>query len=407
VNSTDDISLASLDVSAIERFRANTHGAVFARLRQQAPVHYCANSPYGPFWSITRLDDILAIEADPENFSSEGNIIIGDVSPDYEAPAFATSDPPVHTNERRAAAASVTASRMAELEPGVRASIAEILDGLPEDVPFDWVSRVSTRITSAMIAALFVWPKNEPCRLPYWCEVTTATPCPGAIVETAEERAAIMDQYWRWLHQTWCMRAQDAPRGDMMSCLAHDPATKSMLDDPPRLMGAVTLVAGANEAARGALAGGVIAFAQFPDQWVRLKANPALVPKTVAEIVRWQTPISHMRRTATADVAFGGQLIRKGDKVVLWYCSGNRDDRCFKDADAFVIDRGNVHRHAGYGFGIHRCLGRRVADLELRVLWEEILKRFERLEVVGEPIRIASNFASGYEKVQVRAIRLR
>jgi cytochrome P450 len=225
-------------------------------------------------------------------------------------------------------------------------------------------------------------------------------------VETARERAAIVEQYRDWLRHTWCMRAREAPQADVMSCLAHDPATTSMLDDPARLMGAVTLIAGANEAARDALTGGVIAFAQHPDQWRRLKANPALVSRAATEIVRWQTPILHMRRTATADVEFGGQNIRQGDKVILWYCSGNRDERYFEDPDAFIVERANAHRHAGYGFGIHRCLGRRVADLELRVLWEEILKRFGRLEIAEEPVRIASNFASGYDRMLVRAIPL-
>jgi cytochrome P450 len=404
VTGTDGVSLASLDVSETERFRTNTHGAVFAALRRLAPVHYCASSPYGPYWSITRLDDIVAVEADPETFSSEGNVIIGDVAVDFEAPAFATSDPPIHTVERRAATGAVTPGRIAELEVDLRASIAEILDALPRSVPFDWVSRVSLKITSATIATLFEWPKDEPCLLPHWCEVTTSTPLPGGIVETVGERTAILEQYWHWLDKTWRARSRETPRGDVMSCLAHDPGTASMLDNRARLMGAVTLVAGANEASRGALTGAVVAFDQFPREWARLKANPALAVKAAAEIVRWQSPITHMRRTAKADIVFCGRQIRRGDKVVLWYCSGNRDESYFEAGDALIIDRANLHRHAGYGFGIHRCFGRRVADMQLRVLLEELIRRFERLEIVEEPIRIASNFQSGYERVQVRAI---
>ena len=200
----------------------------------------------------------------------------------------------------------------------------------------------------------------------------------------------------------WRRRAMEPPGDDIISALAHNPDTAAMIDDPWHLIGTVTLVAGANEAARGALSGGVVAFHQFPAEWQKLRADPSLVPNAASEIVRWQTPILHMRRTAAEDVEFRGKRIREGDRVVMWYCSGNRDEAYFEDGDALRIDRPNARRHLAYGVGIHRCLGSNVADMQLRILWEEILKRFERIELMAEPKRTASNFSAGYDEVLVR-----
>jgi cytochrome P450 len=398
---TED-DLARLDVSRVERFAANAHWPLFARLRREAPVHYCRTSAFGPYWSITRLADVVAVEKAHRVFSSKGNIIIGDVPPEYDEPAFATFDPPEHTCDRLAAAPAVAPPRLARIEPEMRAAIAALLDGLPRGEPFDWAARVSQQITMHMVAALFDWPREDKARLPYWCEVLTATPAPGGIVADFAGREAILETFRTELMRAWCERARKGDGDDVLSLLACHPDTKPMAQDPKRVVGIVALIAGANEAARGALSGGVLAFHQFPEQWQRLRASHALIESAVSEIVRWQSPILHMRRTATEDIAFQGQLIRKGDKVVLWYCSANRDEAIFDNAGAFVIDRPQVRRHAGYGFGIHRCFGRYAAELELRILWEEILKRFARIEVVAPPSRFASNFAAGYESLMVR-----
>jgi cytochrome P450 len=204
------------------------------------------------------------------------------------------------------------------------------------------------------------------------------------------------------LMRAWRERARNGQGEDVLSLLTRSPEATAMADDPRRVVGIVALIAGANEAARGALTGGVLAFHEFPAQWLRLRADPSLLGDAVAEIVRWQSPILHMRRTATEDVEVQGKLIGKDSRVVLWYCSANRDDAVFDDADAFVIARPHVRRHAGYGFGIHRCFGRYVAELELRILWEEVVKRFSRIEVVAPPKRMVSNFAGGFESLLVR-----
>jgi len=141
---------------------------------------------------------------------------------------------------------------------------------------------------------------------------------------------------------------------------------------------------------------------QFPEAFVKLKANPELIPNMVSEIIRWQTPLAYMRRVAKQDVELNGKTIKKGDRVVMWYASGNRDERKFANPDQFIIDRSGARNHLSFGYGVHRCMGNRLAELQLRILWEELLKRFENIEVVGEPDRVQSNFVRGYSEMMVK-----
>jgi cytochrome P450 len=394
--------LAEIDVSRAERFKTETHWPFFARLRRDDPMHYCADSAHGPYWSITLHQDIIAVEKDHDHFSSAGNVIIGDVPPEFDAPAFATADPPVHTIERKAVMPALAPQRLARLEGEMRREVQAILDDLPRGETFDWVERVSKELTTRMVATLFNFPRAERRLLPHWAEVLVTTPGPGAITSDWAERKAILDAYLERILAMWRARIGESAGDDILSMLANNPDTASMTEDPQHLIGTVTLIAGANEAARGALSGGVVAFDRFPDEWRKLRADPSLLANAIPEIVRWQSPITHMRRTAKEDVEFRGKHIRKGERVVMWYCSGNRDEVVFDNADVFHVERPNAHRHASYGFGIHRCLGRHVADKELRILWEEILKRFDRIEVAAPPERIASNFSANYARLTVR-----
>lgn len=400
----DRLPLGQIDVSLGERFQSETAGPYFARLRRDDPVHWCPDSAYGPYWSITRYADLIGVEKNFEEFSSAGNVIINDVPPEFDAPAFATADPPEHTAERAAVAPALGARRISALEDEIRREIGLILDGLPLGEPFDWVERVSIELTTRVVAALFDFPRDESHLLPYWAEVLVTGPEPGALVESWDQRAAILDIYLARIMEMWRSRTGGCGR-DIISALANAPATCAMLQDPKHLVGTITMIAGANEAARGALSGGVVAFDRFPQAWKQLRAEPSLIPNAAAEIVRWQSPIIHMRRTATRDTDLRGKSIRKGDKVVLWYWSANRDEAVFDDGEVFRIDRPNAPRHAGFGSGIHRCLGRRVADMELRLLWEEILPRFRRIRLCAPPERLASNFSSNYRRVMVVAER--
>ncbi|MCC5888079.1 MAG: cytochrome P450, partial [Gammaproteobacteria bacterium] len=186
----------------------------------------------------------------------------------------------------------------------------------------------------------------------------------------------------------------------------HGEATRDLPTRPMEFLGNIMLlIVGGNDTTRNSISGGVLALNQFPDEYAKLRANPGLIPQMVPEIIRWQTPVLHMRRTAKQDTELGGKRIRAGEKVVMWYISGNRDESVIERPDELIIDRPNVRHHVAFGFGIHRCMGNRLAEMQLRIVWEEIMARFHHVEVVGEPKRLRSNFIRGILDLPVRVHR--
>jgi cytochrome P450 len=394
------VPLAELNVANPFLFGHDVHWPWFKRLRDEAPVHYCAESFFGPYWSVSRYAEIMTVDTSHDVFSSEPNIIISDPLEDFPLPMFIAMDRPKHDEQRKVVAPVTGPQNLKNFEPIIRERTIDVLDNLPVNEPFNWVEKVSIELTTRMLATLFDFPFEERSKLTYWSDITTAIPGMG-MIDSDDERKVILLECLEYFTGLWNERVKAPPKGDLISMLAHGEATKDM--SPVEYLGnLILLIVGGNDTTRNTMSASVLNLSNNPDQFQRMVANQDLIPSMVAETVRWQTPLAHMRRTAKVDTELGGKQIKAGDKVIMWYVSGNRDERVFERPDDFIIERPNVRKHLAFGFGIHRCMGNRLAELQLRVLWEEILKRFERIEVVGEVQRSFSTFVHGYTEMQVK-----
>lgn len=297
----------------------------------------------------------------------------------------------------------VAPENLARLEGLIRQRTADALDELPVNETFDWVDKVSINLTTKMLATLFDFPYEDRHLLTHWSDIATTLPGAG-LIDSEQERHVEMQACAEYMTRLWNERVNAEPDSDVLSMLAHSGKTRDMT--PEEFLGNIfLLIVGGNDTTRNSMSGGLLAFNRFPDEYRKLCANPDLIPSAVPEIVRWQTPLAHMRRTAARDTELRGKRIREGDKVVIWYVSGNRDDESIDNPDAFIIDRSRPRHHLSFGFGIHRCVGNRLAELQLRILWEELLQRWPepmQIEVMGEPKRVESSFVKGYESLPVR-----
>ena len=398
------LPIDEVDVSKPRLFQDDSIGHHFARLRRDDPVHFTDNAFYGPFWSVTRYQDIMAVDTNHHVFSSDwsqGGIALFSAPMEDRLQMFIAMDEPKHGVQRKSVSPIVAPANLAHMEATIRERTIAVLDGLPRDEPFDWVKRVSIELTTQMLATLFDFPFKDRHLLTWWSDVATSVPEVDHLVESQEARLVELGKCLAYFTKLWNERVNAEPGNDLVSMLAHNPATRHM--SPREYMGnLVLLIVGGNDTTRNSMTGGLFAMHQHPEQWAKLRANPALVDSAVPEIIRWQTPLPMMRRTALADTELAGKQIKKGDKLAMWYLSGNRDEEAIANADQFIIDRARPRQHLSFGFGIHRCVGNRLAELQLKILWEELLPRFPTIEVVGEPQRVLSNFVRGFSSMMVR-----
>ncbi len=394
------MTLAELDVAHWDLMRFDTIWPYFERLRQEAPVFYHENSIAGPFWSVTTYDLVKAVDTDPARFSSEPTIGLNVTTEQDNASSFIAMDDPQHAKQRKAVAPVAGPRNLAALEPTIRERVKGILDGLPVGESFNWVDRVSIELTTQMLATLFDFPFDDRYKLTRWSDIATS-PRKAGLWETLEERDRELNECLEYMTRLRDERIETPGGFDLLSMLAHNEETRDM---PPRMFlgNLLLLIVGGNDTTRNSISGGVVAMNRYPEEFEKLRADRSKIPHAVAEIIRWQTPLAFMRRTTTEDVEIGGQVIPKGERVLMWYASGNRDESVFEDADRLDIDRANARQHLSFGYGVHRCMGNRVAELQLRILWEEMLDRYSRIEVTGAPVRAISNFVRGYTHLPVK-----
>ena len=399
-----------LDVSRAELWREDRWQEPMRQLRAESPIYYCEDSKFGPYWSVTTYKPIQHIEALPKIFSSSweygGITVAGDgiehlQEGDVPMPMFIAMDPPQHTAQRRTVAPAFGPSETERMRADTQARTAALIDMLPVGKPFDWVEKVSIELTTDMLAILFDFPWEDRHNLTRWSDALGDIENFGT-VEQRQARLATAFEMGAAFKQLWDRKAQNPGQHDLISIMLQSDAMSHMSEN--EFMGnLILLIVGGNDTTRNSMSAYAYGLHCFPEERAKLEANhdPDLAVNAMHEILRWQTPLAHMRRTATEDTELFGHQIRKRDKLALWYASANRDESVFPDGDRIIVDRENARRHLAFGYGIHRCVGARVAELQLTTLISEMQKRRLRVNVLAEPERVNACFVHGYRHMQV------
>jgi cytochrome P450 len=400
-------SLDEIDLTSNDLFHLDNHAAIFDRLREEDPVHFQkpgANA--GGFWNLTRYEDIMAVDTNHAMFSAAGSMFIDDLPDDFFVSMFLAMDPPRHTVYRSSLRPAFTSQHIALLEDEIRRRTRDTLDALPFDEPLDWVERVSMDLTAHVLATLFDFPSERRFKLIEWSDL--------AVLKTSRHDGEIID--WEARKQSFmhCLQEFNLIKAkrmghegiDLVTLLATSHGDKPL--KPSEFLGnLLMLMFAGSDTTRNSISGSVVAFERFPEQLRLLKENESLLPGAIQEVFRWQTPVAYMRRTATRDCEIGGKRIKAKDRVVMWYVSGNRDSEMFDRPHEIDIARPNISKHMAFGYGVHRCLGLRLAEMQMRVLWQEIIDRYDRIELLEEPTHVRSTFIKGYSRLMVKLHRRR
>ncbi|TNE56025.1 MAG: cytochrome P450 [Sphingomonadales bacterium] len=395
-----------IDVTRAELYTEDRWQEPFRQLRKHAPIQWVPESKFGAYWSVSTHKPIQHIEALPKLFSSDwryGGITLAAEAdrllPDEErSPMFIAMDPPEHTAQRRTVAPSFGPGEVAAMKEECRARTGAVLDSLPIGEAFDWVERVSIELTTGQLAKLFDFPWEERHKLTEWSDY-------GGDIEMFRNDGALakrnekMHEMGMAFAALWQDRLAN-PGKDLISVMIKSDAMNHMSEEE-FIGNLILLIVGGNDTTRNSMSGYAYGLNKFPEERAKLEENPDLIPNAIQEIIRWQTPLSHMRRMVTEDTDMFGHEMKKGDRVALWYLSANRDEDVFDDPDSIRVGRENARRHLSFGYGIHRCVGARVAELQLVTLLEEMAKRRLRVNLLQEPVRVPACFVHGYKQMQV------
>jgi len=387
----------------------------FARLRCETPVPWSDEPAGGPgFWSVLRYDDIVTASRDTRTFSSSRGVSFEEPTDDDMAArrTIIDTDPPAHTTLRKILSGGFTQRAVAIYQHFVENLTEQVLDAGLTSEPFDFVDAVAKEVPIRVLARIMGLPAGD---LPLFIDlgdrlIANTDPDITDVVwgrddTDAYRRYPFRSPYGKQLWDLGRAIVRDrltAPGDDLLSTLLKAEVDGERLSETDLDNFFSIMVVAGNETTRIAIAQGVLAFCEHPDQWDRLRADPALLEPATEEVLRWTCPTHFMRRTATADAQLGGAPIRAGDKVVLWYVSGNRDASEFADPDTFDIGR-SPNRHLSFGRGgPHLCLGAHLGRLEIRVVLAALARRVGAFELAGEPRRIRSNFTNGLRQLPVR-----
>jgi cytochrome P450 len=402
------------DMTLPELWAEDRWDAPMRALRAKGPIHRNETSKFGPHWSVVTYKPIQHIEALPKIFSSSwevgGITVAGDgiehlKENEIPMPMFIAMDPPNHTAQRRTVAPAFGPSEVDRMRKDAVARTAEVLDSLPVGKPFDWVDLVSMELTTQMLAILFDFPWEERRKLTYWSDILGDVERFDSDEERAFRRDTAFEMGAAFKH-LWDTKAASPGQHDLISIMLQSDAMKHMSEY--EFMGnLILLIVGGNDTTRNSMSAYAWGLEQFPDQRAILEQNhdPELAVNAMHEILRWQTPLAHMRRTAMEDTELFGHQIKKRDKIALWYASANRDEEIFPEGEKIKVERENARRHLSFGYGIHRCVGARVAELQLTALISEMQKRRLRANVVEAPEIVPACFVHGYRKMMVELER--
>ena len=392
------------DTSRPELYSQARWEPLFRQMREAAPLNRVEGTAYGDYWNVCSHSLIMEVEGKPDLFSSSwkyGGITIADPAPgeEFQLPMFIAMDEPEHSAQRKTVAPAFTPAHIAELAVKLRAHTATVLDSLPVGSRFDWVEKVSIELATSMLATILGFPWEDRHLLTFWSDWAGHMEA-ARIAELFQVRREMLTEMATYFHLLWEQRRASPEGTDLLGMMIRSDSMSEM--GPMEFIGNLALlIVGGNDTSRTSMSAAILGLDRFPDERAKLVADESLLPNAVQEIIRWHTPIAHMRRTATADCELAGQRIAAGDKLALWYISANRDEAVFPDADRLDLSRANARRHLSFGHGIHRCVGARLAELQLRILLEELMKRRLQVNVVGELRRVHANFVNGFRQMEV------